>query len=85
MHVTPLLLIVVALAVLLRLPEQVVAIVVGAVVVPHGDWAFDPELLKGHNEIAFARARRIHAATVEAMEVVGSMKPSIDYIFIVTP
>ena len=64
---------------LLLLPAHTVqALVVGAVVIPHGDFAYDPSLVHGANG-----STEVHRAAVVAGKYIASLRP--DIIMLSTP
>jgi aromatic ring-opening dioxygenase LigB subunit len=59
-------------------PQHASAGVVGAAVIPHGDFAYDPSLVHNANGSA-----EVHAAAIKAGEYIASLHP--DVIFLSTP
>lgn len=61
-------------------PSRTLAELVGAAVLPHGDFAYDPTLLNGTNR---STAERVRAASLSAARHVGSLAPEV--VVLVTP
>lgn len=56
---------------------------VGAAVLPHGDFAFDPEILRDWNADDFWKAEALHSGSSEASSFIADSKP--DVIILSTP
>ena len=61
--------------------RRVTSKLVSAAVLPHGDFAFDPELLK--NYPGYASSKRLHEGSWKVARKISSSKP--DTIVLVTP
>ena len=56
--------------------------IVGALVIPHGDFSYAPELLP-HNSKSRAAAEKVHSAAISLAKMVSELNP--DVIFLSTP
>eukprot|EP00928_Gymnodinium_smaydae_P062592 TRINITY_DN46418_c0_g1_i1.p1 TRINITY_DN46418_c0_g1~~TRINITY_DN46418_c0_g1_i1.p1 ORF type:complete len:357 (+),score=33.25 TRINITY_DN46418_c0_g1_i1:23-1072(+) len=64
-------------------PCQIRGDLVGAAILPHGDFACNPALLKGYNAESYAEAERLHKGSQEAGRIISRLQP--DLIVLTTP